>query len=522
MRKLVLAATMLLACSGGDAGPTAPGTGPGTNPPSSAPRATTLSKVSGDAQSGTAGSALAQPLVVKVTDQNGAALAGVVVSWSITAGGGVVDPASSTTDAGGEARTTLRLGSAAGANAVTASVAGINTPATFTATANAPPITGDYLASASALSSEYTHVCALTANGAAACWGMGGADADDCAGSCLNQAPRLIAGGLTFKAIATGSRHACGLTNDGRIYCWGMVNTPAPVVRPALLGTAAPPASCTGRVGGNNVIEPCSTRPLLVSGNITFSALASTLAPGHSCAIATTGAAYCWGMNYMGELGNGESGGNAAVRPPVVVAGGLTFKQIDTGTVYFSCGVTTDGTGYCWGADGNMSTVFAPIGQLGATASTTCDTAPDVLPGRVLAFCSRAPVRVNGGLTFTMIKAGSYGACGLTSAGDVYCWGNQLVGGNAGITPRLVPGGIKFKSISFEANGCGISMEDRIYCWGLNAPTLPTPTATPIALNDGRTYAAVTASITAFNHTICAITTGGELRCGANRMATPQ
>ena len=49
-----------------------------------------LMKVCGEDQEGTAGQRLAKPLVVLVSDENGAAMAGVAVSFTVTAGEGML------------------------------------------------------------------------------------------------------------------------------------------------------------------------------------------------------------------------------------------------------------------------------------------------------------------------------------------------------------------------------------------------------------------------------------------------
>ena len=92
----------------------------------------TLTKVSGDGQEGTVSTALAKPFVVSVLDQEGSALAGAVVRFSVTAGGGTLSATTATTNASGQARSTLTLGSDPGTNTVTATVEGLE-PVTFTA-----------------------------------------------------------------------------------------------------------------------------------------------------------------------------------------------------------------------------------------------------------------------------------------------------------------------------------------------------------------------------------------------------
>ena len=98
-----------------------------------------LTKVCGDSQEGTAGALLAEPLVVSVVDEDGAAMAGVVVSFAVTAGGGTLSAATATTDANGRAATRLTLGSDPGTNTVSATVEGLE-PRIFTATGQESPL----------------------------------------------------------------------------------------------------------------------------------------------------------------------------------------------------------------------------------------------------------------------------------------------------------------------------------------------------------------------------------------------
>ena len=91
-----------------------------------------LTKVCGDAQEGLVDEQLAEPFVVSVSAENGVAMAGVAVSFSVTAGGGTLSSATATTDANGRAATSLTLGSEAGTNMVVATVEGLES-VTFTA-----------------------------------------------------------------------------------------------------------------------------------------------------------------------------------------------------------------------------------------------------------------------------------------------------------------------------------------------------------------------------------------------------
>ena len=97
-----------------------------------------LTKVCGDSQEGTASILLAEPFLVSVSDEDGAAMAGVVVTFSVTAGGGTLSSATSTTAVNGRAATRLTLGSEPGTNTVAATVEGLE-PVTFTATGQESP-----------------------------------------------------------------------------------------------------------------------------------------------------------------------------------------------------------------------------------------------------------------------------------------------------------------------------------------------------------------------------------------------
>jgi len=105
---------------------------------SNAPTASTMAIVSGNGQSAAVGSSVSAPLVVLVTDQNGAPISGVVVTFDVPTGA-VAGTQSATTDASGHASTALTLPTVSGTDTVTAWVQAISNPVIFTVTANAGP-----------------------------------------------------------------------------------------------------------------------------------------------------------------------------------------------------------------------------------------------------------------------------------------------------------------------------------------------------------------------------------------------
>ena len=103
-----------------------------------------LTVSAGNAQTGAAGSQLAQPLVAFVTTADGEPVGGVPVAWHVRAGGGFLSTPSSSTDDQGHAAVVLTLGTRAGTNAdtVETSVAELRgAPLLFTASTVAGPAT---------------------------------------------------------------------------------------------------------------------------------------------------------------------------------------------------------------------------------------------------------------------------------------------------------------------------------------------------------------------------------------------
>lgn len=100
--------------------------------------AAALTVAAGDNQKGKPSAALSSPLVFRVTDAAGNAVAGVRLT--LTAVAGAVADSAVVTDSLGRARTHWTLGATAGAQHVTAQAAGIAQPVTLTATAIAPPV----------------------------------------------------------------------------------------------------------------------------------------------------------------------------------------------------------------------------------------------------------------------------------------------------------------------------------------------------------------------------------------------
>jgi alpha-tubulin suppressor-like RCC1 family protein len=250
--------------------------------------------------------------------------------------------------------------------------------------------------------------------------------------------PVVVSGGLVFASIAAGVSHLCALTSDGAGYCWGSNR-----VGQLGIGTTTGPQVCGPEGTG---FRECSTSPVAVAGGLTFSTL--TVGWEHSCGLTAAGAAYCWGNNEYGQLGDETTANKSA---PVQVAGGLSFGALSAGG-FHTCGLTSEGAAYCWGAN--------PYGGLGDGTTAASST----------------PVPVSGGFTWASIAAGYGHTCAVTPGGAAYCWGDNGGGlGNGGTAnssaPVAVLGGLTFATVSAGGAGhsCGVTTTGIVYCWGDNS-----------------------------------------------------
>ncbi len=243
--------------------------------------------------------------------------------------------------------------------------------------------------------------------------------------------------------------------------------------------------------------------PVVAPAGVVFQSLSVSKVDDVTCALATTGAAYCWGDNDHGQLGDGTTTPHSS---PAPVAGGLTFKSIAVGDAHV-CGVTTNGSAYCWGfsangafGDNSVGEHLTPTPGAPGLAFQSVVAGSDFTCGLTTtgtAYCwglgntgqlgddaghsSRIPVVVSGGLTFQSIVAGGLGACGLTTAGKAYCWGNDFFGtvgdGSSAtedgvirrVAPTAVAGDLTFASLAAGYQTmCGLTASGAGYCWGSN------------------------------------------------------
>ena len=236
--------------------------------------------------------------------------------------------------------------------------------------------------------------CGLTTAGKAWCWGwsdhgQGGSGA----ANVLLGTPTPVEGGRTFASLSLDIYHICAITPAASLACWGS----------NIHGQLGADTTLTPRCGPNAPGFFCATRPLDVAAGLAVREVSAGGA--HTCAIATTSGAWCWGSAEAGALGSVAAGGAV----PAAVTGGADYVHVDAGYDH-ACALDAGGEAWCWG--------LSDAGQLGGPA------APDTCPGfGIPRACSRTPVAVQTPGRFIAISAGTGHTCALSAGGEIWCWG---------------------------------------------------------------------------------------------------
>ena len=287
----------------------------------------------------------------------------------------------------------------------------------------------------------------------------------------------MTAAGTRWTHLATAVASTCGARDSGWIYCTASSITPVARDTSGRLRAFNPPpggvaaftnaASDSPCVLGLDGIVQCWSGDgwrAPFTEDHRFARLAGGSREG--CALTAAGAPWCWWW---------EGGPRNQTFVLTAITGAPPLVEIEYG-YYFACGLTRDGAAYCW----TLGPVRATTGQLG----------DGLVEGRTTA----APVKSD--LRFASLALGVMHACGLTAAGEAWCWGSNM--GNAlgvprepardgcGVgtvaaaapyswathwctTPQRVETDLRFRALAASAERtCGLTADGRAYCWGAN------------------------------------------------------
>lgn len=252
-------------------------------------------------------------------------------------------------------------------------------------------------------------------------------------------------------------------------------------------GLAMPNQAATSSGGA---IVSCASNPTLPQG----------LSLSSSCSLSGTPSNPSSATSYTITATN--SGGTTSTSISISVYG---YVNVSTNGVT-SCAATTTGILKCWGFNTQNE-----VGDGGDTANRL------------------SPVTADPGTSYISVSLGGYSGpygyvgttCGITSAGDLRCWGAGWLGNRpffsnspniGGISPSTVSTGYSKISVA-SGNTCGITTLGNLKCWGadiINGMGSPGQ-AGPLDIDSGTTYTDISSG--AHYNTFCGITTSGALKC---------
>ncbi|MBN2725401.1 MAG: hypothetical protein JXR95_15155 [Deltaproteobacteria bacterium] len=226
--------------------------------------------------------------------------------------------------------------------------------------------------------------------------------------------------------VATGMTHTCILTNMGDVYCFGENNH-------GELGNLS---------AGTFSIVP-------VMANLPQPAIKISTGISYTCAVLNDHSVYCWGWNYAGQLGNGNT---EDAHEPVQTSLVAAAENIDCGSSH-TCALLSSGQISCWGS--NYS------GELGKGDTGNTSSTPTLVTG------------INNGI---IVKNGSGFSCAVRSDNTLWCWGSnsdeQLGNGQSegsNVPVQVSNGEVYLSNVTDvdcgERHACAI-YSNNVACWG--------------------------------------------------------
>lgn len=281
------------------------------------------------------------------------------------------------------------------------------------------------------------HSCAATTEPAVYCWGLNdhGQIGNGTASGAAVTMPHKLAGLGTSRSMSGAHRNTCVIAVTGTTQCWGRNDEGQLAIGTASADVTAPGSvarSSTGElspvmeaaIGGRHICFVTGGHLLCAGDELGTPDLTADIATpvpgmndiasvaayaGHTCAV-QDGSVYCWGTNEFGQV---MPGGPDHVPEPTAVSGVDSAIQVATGEGH-TCALLESGSVVCWGTRS-----YGALGDGGPTSDTSV----------------AAPVPVAGLVDVSQIKSNMYLVCGLTSSGELHCWGEDASALSGGIAP---------------------------------------------------------------------------------------
>ena len=235
--------------------------------------------------------------------------------------------------------------------------------------------------------------------------------------------------------------------------------------------------TATGRNGNGNTND-LYTQPIEpIDLGVDFKSKFIDCGSNHCCAVSTGNDSKCWGLNSVGQLGQGDTNnrgdqeGEMGDELNIIDLGsGFKIHQLSCGA-HHTCAVSTNNTIKCFGTNANGELGYEHTYNLGDESGEMGDHLPTVDLG-----ANFVPIQVQGGWEFS---------CALSVDSQVKCWGGSNDGrlgqgdeetrgasdGTMGDNLLVVDLGAGFNVTDIrcgKAHTCALSNNHEMKCWGFN------------------------------------------------------
>src|SRR6266576_3537057 len=269
---------------------------------------------------------------------------------------------------------------------------------------------------------------------------------------------------------------------------------------------------------GGPTLPPPSPHHLSFVGQPTASLADSTITPAITVEVRDSVDRRISGATAAVTIGLGANAGTA------MLSGSTTLNAVNGAATFINLKVDQRGRGYTLVASsgsltGGISVAFDVYAPLVVDVVAAGSSHTFALKRGVATYC--LGTNAVGGLSFREVSNGFFHSCGLTTAGEAYCWGGNNVGQlgdstrNFSLAPVPTVGGLTFQALhGRNFHTCAIATSGAAYCWGVNnqgelGDSTHTEKLAPQAVLGGHTFLAIAAGS---SHS-CGIATDATTYC---------
>jgi alpha-tubulin suppressor-like RCC1 family protein len=320
------------------------------------------------------------------------------------------------------------------------------------------------------------HSCGVRRDRSLWCWGYNARGQLGLGGTRDRLVPTQVGSDRDWVKVSPGGDQTCGVRRDRSLWCWGRND----------LGQLG-----LGDTEDRHVPTQVGSDRDWVKVSLDYG--------NHTCGIRLDRSLWCWGSNFYGQLGLGDTTNRLV---PTQVGDDRDWVTASAGN-YHTCGVRVDRSLWCWGRNdrgqlglGDTTDRHVPT-QVGSAlgdwvevstggGSHTCGVRRD----RSL-WCwgynrwgqlglgdtehRHVPTQVGSDRDWAKVSTGNYYSCGVRVDRSLWCWGHNDYGqlGLGSTKNRRVPTRVGGDPdwVKASAGGwhtCGVRVDRSLWCWGHN------------------------------------------------------